>query len=137
MDYLLDAAGERMGMSHISKYKHRVKNLDILKTVSESLGFKFVEGKQTVKMFGSQHISKDVIASVRLSGWRYAVAIDSDGVLSYDHFGSEANSFDRLGELVQAYNVEAITQEFWATGLGSNLFVEKLGDGARKLVLEY
>lgn len=124
-------------MSHISKYKHKVKDLNILKSVCESMGFEFVEGKQAVKMYGNQQVSEDVAASIKLPGWRYSIAIGIDGALSYDHFGSESDSFDRLGELVQTYNVEAIAQEFWATGLGNNLFVEGMEDGSKEMILEY
>ena len=137
MVYLLVTAGERVDMSHISKYKYKIKDLNILESVCKSMGFEFVEGEQAVKMYGNQQVSENVVASIKLPGWRYSIAIGANGALSYDHFGSEADSFDRLGELVQTYNAEAITQEFWATGLGNNLFVEQMKDGSKEMILEY
>jgi hypothetical protein len=91
-------------MSHIKKYKAKVASINSLQEACEQLGFEFRLTSET-KMYGSQRVTS--VAAVKLPGWKYEVAIDADGNIFYDHWGSSGESFARMGELIQTSNVIA------------------------------
>lgn len=119
-------------MSHITKYDERVTDLQTFMQVAPLHGE--LTMTETVQMFGSQSVN--AVCQVKLPGWRYAVAIDKDGAIYYDHFGSEYNSFDKLGEMLQDYNQQA-TEKVVPYDRVNNHYTEMLDNGDRKLVLEY
>lgn len=93
-------------MSHISTYKFKVKDIEILQAVCKEKGIEFKIGEQEVRQFGRQEIK--AVASFKLEGWKYSVAVTEDGSLLYDHWGSEPDSMHKLGLLVQEYNKSVI-----------------------------
>lgn len=122
-------------MSHISEYGHKVADIEYLQTVCDQLGIELKVGEQLVSTYGGQ--SEDAVASMHLEGWQYPIAIKKDGTIAYDHWGSDSGSFDRLGEVVMAYNEVAMVAEFWADGEGHNCYDTKLLDGEKLLVFEF
>ena len=122
-------------MSHVSIYAQKIKDIDLF---CELCQFRHWEVKQgadvVVALFGANRA--DAVASVKLPGWRYEIAIDKEGVIRYDHFGSEAGSFDRLGEICMDYN-EAVIQREIPYDAVQNVYTEDLPTGDRKMVLEY
>lgn len=120
-------------MSHNSRHKMKLKNLDALKSVLEEKGISFRENC-VVKMYGSN--SAKAALAFKLKGWKYEVAVSENGEITYDHFGSRPNTMHLLGETVQAYNKEAITLKAWEWGLTTNVQEEKVKDGI-KLILEF
>jgi hypothetical protein len=125
-------------MSRISKYKAKVADLNSLQEACEQLGFEF-KLRSTVRMYGSNKV--DAVASVKLPGWRYEVAIDANGQVYYDHFGSESTSFDRMGEMIQTANVVAETNKAIEAGV-YNYWVDEVEEPGvkgkiKELVLEF
>jgi len=118
-------------MSHVSKYKSKVGNLDTLKTVLDDSNISYSENC-IVKMFGVNEVEAEL--AFKLPGWQYQCAVTKDGEIMFDHWGSESNSFDELGRLIQSYNKEAITAK--AFGITKNFWEEKCEAGI-KLVLEF
>ena len=123
-------------MSHVSKYKHKVKNLSALKSVLEREGIPYKENC-TVNLYGSNRVKADL--AFKLPGWRYEVAVTKEGELMYDHYGSQSNTLQKLGETVQAYNKEVIMARVYglmAEGVSTNWWEEVTKEGT-KLILEY
>ena len=118
-------------MSHVSKYKMKAKNFTALKSVLKAKGIVYKENC-AVKMYGSNKVEAKV--AFKLPGWRYECAVTEEGEILFDHFGSKYDTFERLGETVQAYNKEAIMDK--AMGFALNWWEESVTDGI-KLVLEY
>lgn len=120
-------------MSHITKHTgQKISDIKTFLEVAANHG-EMLE-TETVKMFGTQEVK--AVCSVLLKGWRYPIAVNSQGEVFYDHFGSEANSFDRLGEMLQDYNQTATMKEI-PYDLVQNNYTEELANGDKKLVLEY
>ena len=122
-------------MSHVSTYKGKVKNLPKFQEACKKLlGVDCVMGNHVVGQYGSNRV--DAVASVTLPGWRYAVAIDKDGSVLYDHFGSSgADTMEKLGELMQTYNEEVIMDQAWS--VAENVYTEHLANGDKVIVMEY
>jgi hypothetical protein len=128
----LNKTKRRNQMSHITKYKERVTDLQTFMQVAPLHGeFKMTE---TVQMFGSQAVN--AACQVKLPGWRYAVAIGKDGSIYYDHFGSQPNTMEKLGVMLQDYNEQA-TAKVVPYDRVNNHYTEMKENGDRKLVLEY
>lgn len=98
-------------MSHTSTYAVKIKDIDLLCKNAINMGhqvvFVDIEKERDVCFFGSNSVK--AIASIHINGWRYPIAINSKGELLYDHFGSESNTMERLGALIQAYSIELVT----------------------------
>jgi len=120
-------------MSHITKHPTKVRDITLLAHVAAKLN-NAVRATEEVKMFGSQKV--EAVLQVRLKGWRYPIAIDKDGNIHYDHFGSQPNTMKHLGELLQAYNVER-TEAIIPFDEVESYHTETLQNGDVKMVLEY
>lgn len=118
-------------MSHISKYKMKIKDRNTLKATLGKNNIKFRENC-TVKMFGSNKVEAEL--AFKLPGWKYECAITKDGEIMFDHWGSKSNTFEQLGKVIQLYNKDAIIAK--AFGVTKNFWEEKCEEGI-KLVLEY
>lgn len=92
-------------MSHVSQYKMRCKDLSALKQVLDSKGISYRENVMT-QLYGSNKVNAAL--EFKLPGWRYSCAVDEEGVIHYDHFGSQSNTIHLLGETVQEYNKAVI-----------------------------
>ena len=121
-------------MSHISTYTSKITNIDLLLKVAKVKGYEAIAGQQVVRQFGANAV--ECVGSVKLTGWRYPIAITSKGELKYDHFGSMPNTMDLLGKFVQRYNEEVVSKSIDYSKVQS-FYKEKLPDGNLKLVFEY
>jgi len=110
-------------MSHVSKYKMKVKNLEALKGVLKSKGISYRENV-TTSLYGSNRVKADL--EFKLNGWRYPCAVTSDGDIMYDHYGSESKTFSYLGELIKDYNKEVIMSKVF--GFATNWWEETTKD---------
>jgi hypothetical protein len=120
-------------MSHITKHPTKVRDITMLAFVAAKLN-NAVQATEEVKMFGSQKV--EAVLQVKLKGWRYPIAIDKDGNIHYDHFGSDTDTMKYLGELLQAYNVGR-TEAIIPFDQVESYNTETLENGDIKMVLEY
>lgn len=122
-------------MSHMSKYKQKVHNISKFVEIAKDLEYGVREGKGlVVKQFGRNEVK--CIAAIKLPGWKYEVAVTTEGELIYDHFGSEKDSFGLLGGLVQVHNI-ATTMEAVPFHDLQNYYMQEKESGDRVMVLEY
>lgn len=113
-------------MSHVSRYKMKIKDIDALKRVLDTQGIPYRENVKT-KMYGSQ-MSNSVV-EFKLEGWRYPCSVNIDGEIMYDHYGSRSNTFQELGETVKMYNKEVVMGKVF--GFASNWWEEEIKDGLK------
>jgi hypothetical protein len=123
-------------MSHTSTYKHKVKDVNLFITLARALGYEAKIGKNiSVRHFASGTVP-NAVAAIKLPGWKYEIAIKEDGEILYDHWGSGAGSFDKLGNLIQTYNRQIIADAIPHSEI--EMFTNVLQkDGDIKMVLEY
>ena len=120
-------------MSHVSTYGMRCKDISKLEEACASLGYQFrLTSGESVRTFGSTTIN--AVAAIKLPGWRYEVAVDTDGNIKYDHWGSQPDTMKHLGLMVQDYNERVIIEKAYAA---ESVFCETLADGTKELVLEF
>ncbi len=125
-------------MSHNSVYKSNCSRLDLLEDVVGRVGGEFRLTTE-VNLYGGNKVQ--AMAALKLPGWRYEIAVAEDGSLTYDHFGSSADSMAGLHRMVQLYN-EDVTTERIATeqAMGANInsyWVEEQANGDRVMVIDY
>jgi hypothetical protein len=134
MAFLQAIADERrLTMSHITQYGKKVNDVDKFCQIAKEKGHE-VNAVTEVRMFGSQRV--EAVASVLLKDWRYPLAVDKQGAIFYDHFGSPSNSMRHLGELYQDYSLSR-TLDIIPFDEVEGYHVEELKNGDKKLVLEY
>lgn len=121
-------------MSHISTYKTKIQNIDFFLNVCKAKGYDVLHGEQTVQQFGRNRVN--CVGSVLVKGWRYRIAITADGELKYDHFGSQANTMELLGEAIQDYNLQSLNANIPFDEI-QNHYQETLENGDIRVVLEY
>lgn len=122
-------------MSHISTYAVKINDVDLLCKIAKEMGYKVDLQEQTVHFFGSNIVK--AVASIKIDGWRYPIAINKDGEISYDHFGSEPNTMERLGKLLQKYSTDLIVENL-PMDIVKSYYGERIEKtGEYKLVLEY
>ena len=85
-----------------------------------------------VRTFGSTTLN--AVAAVKLPGWKYEVAVDVDGTMKYDHWGSQSDSFEHLGLMCQNYNEKVILEKAY---FAESVITNTLPDGTKELVLEF
>ena len=125
-------------MSHTSTYKNKIKEVDRLLHIATRIGHetRLLKDGEIVQQFARNKV--EAVAAIKLNGWQYELAINKEGEILYDHWGSEANSFERLGELVQTYNKELILASVSYDVIGSySDIIQPQENGDIKLVLEY
>ena len=120
-------------MSHITKHSIKVNDVSHFLAIAQELGHQFILATE-VQMFGSQRVQ--AVAQVLLKDWKYPIAIDKDGSIYYDHFGSAPNSMRHFGELFQEYNCRRTEQLIPVDEVESYWF-EEMENGDKKLVMEY
>jgi len=119
-------------MSHVSKHKSKVTEINVLKTILADKGIKYRENCK-VDLYGSNKI--DAMLAFNLPGWRYECAVNKDGEIQYDHYGSQSNTFAKLGEVIQDYNVAAVMEKAWL--MSTNVWQENLKSGVKKVIIEF
>lgn len=119
-------------MSHVTTYKNKIKDINLLFEISKSKYHAVIKGEQEVFLYGAQKIK--AIGSIKIPSWQYAIAVMENGDLLYDNFGSERSSMDDLGELLQDYNEKIITKNI-DYSMVNNYTTEILQDGSKKLTL--
>jgi len=119
-------------MSHVTKYEMEIKDINLFCEKAKQLGYTVFQGDRIETLFSRQ---VNCIASVKVEGWKYPLAITEKGEVLYDHFGSKPGSMEKFHSLVQEYNEELVMQNL-PMDMIHNHYTEKVEDG-RKLVLEY
>lgn len=122
----------RCNISHTSKYKCRIKNIDMLKAVLDDKGITYRENC-TVNLYGSNRAKAEL--AFKLDGWQYECAVTADGEILYDHYGSKHGTKGLLGETVKEYNKQSIMAKVWGAGFVMNSWEEEVKDGT-KIVIE-
>jgi hypothetical protein len=125
-------------MSHISTYAVRVSDIDLFCRIAKDMGHEVnfhSLAEQTVQFFGSNAVK--AIASISIDGWRYPIAINKDGEISYDHWGSKPNTMEKLGQLLQKYSTDLIINNMPMDVVKSYYGEQVDRTGEYKLVLEY
>lgn len=122
-------------MSHTSTYKQQISDVKRIVDVAKKLGYEVREGEGiVVHQFGRNKV--DASVGIKLPGWKYEIALNKDGEILYDHWGSGADSFGLLGKLIQTYNQELITEAIPYSEI-NNLESITQENGDVKLILEY
>ena len=123
-------------MSHTSTYKHKIKDVNLFVTLARALGYETRIGENISVHHFSRKTAIDASAAIMIPGWKYEIAVKEDGEILYDHWGSGANSFDKLGHLIQTYNKQIITDSIPYSEIENfNTVIQENGDV--KMVLEY
>lgn len=118
-------------MSHTTKRKSAIKDVDILKKAIERIPGAEYQGVGRAQRYGGQATSGHI---VKLPGWNYPVTVDlTTGECSYDNYGGHWGKEEVLDKLNQGYAVEAAK----AKAEEENRECEeiKLDDGGIKLVI--
>ena len=126
-------------MSHTSTYAVKIKDVDLLFKTALVMGHKvdFVntEQEQEVHFFGSN--SAQAVMAIKIDGWKYPIAVNKNGEVLYDHWGSAPNTMEKLGELLQKYSTDLIINNL-PMDIVKNYYGEQIEKtGEYKLVLEY
>ena len=93
-------------MSHTSTYKVKIKDVDLLCKTAEELSYQVTRGNHIVNLWSDNNVQ--AVASIKIDGWRFPIAITSEGNILYDHFGSKPNTMEKLGSLIQRYGLDLI-----------------------------
>lgn len=113
-------------MSHVSKYKMRIKDIDTFKKILSAEGISYRENVRT-KLYGSNQVNAEV--EFQIPGWRYPCAVTIEGEILYDHYGSSSSTFNKLGNLVKEYNKELVMSKVF--GFAQNWWEEEVKDGLK------
>ena len=119
-------------MSHVSKYSTIIRDTSLFCNKAEKLGHEVIQGDQIVKLFSTLIAC---VASVKVKGWCYPLAITEAGEILYDHFGSQQGSMENFHGLIKDYNEEMVIQNI-PIDLIQTFYTEDIKEGT-KLVLEY
>jgi hypothetical protein len=126
-------------MSHTTTYAEIVTDIDRFCNAASKLGHKVKQAEAgktiTVKQYGANWVN-DAVAEVHLKGWRFPIAIKANGEIKYDHWGSKAETMQHLGDTLQEYRKELITENIpWDQV--SNHFETVKNNGDVVITLEY
>lgn len=93
-------------MSHTVTIETRFVDAEALAKACEAMGVaRPAEGE--VQFFDGKRISGQI---VKLTGWRYPLVVDAEGVVHCDHFNGHWGNPQHLVTLRQEYAVAAITK---------------------------
>ena len=125
-------------MSHTTTMKQKVTDLPLFCAIAAGLGHKVKQAEQgktfTVSHFGSNSV--EAKAEVHLKDWKYPLAVTETGEIMYDHWGSKHNTIQYLGETLQEYNQELISNNIPYDQL-ENWSTKKVANGDVVITLEY
>ena len=119
-------------MSHVSTYEMEIKDINLLCVVAKQSEYIVLQGNIQSKVSGR---TIDCVASIKVKGWNYPLAITEKGEILYDHFGSQPGSMEKFHSLVQDYNEKLVMQNL-PMDMIHNYYTKNVESG-RKLVLEY
>lgn len=120
-------------MSHTSVYQSSIKNIDTLKKVLTEKKISFRDSTKSdlsEKLFSSSPESQAI--AFNLENWLYPIIVDTKGAIYYDNFGGKWGSMEKLGEVIQNYNVKVIEENIDFSSFSMNKSIDKDGN----LVLE-
>ena len=117
-------------MSHIVSIETEIRDREALTAACRRLGLpRPVAG--TARLFSG----KAAGLIVKLPGWRYPVAVDTQaGKIHYDNYQGRWGDRQQLDKLRQAYAVEKTCLE--ARKAGHSVVEQELSDGSIKLVIQ-
>lgn len=126
-------------MSHTSTYAVKIKDIDLLCKTALAMGHKVdfvnMEQEKEVHFFGSNSVQ--AVTSIKIDGWKYSIAVNKNGEVLYDHWGSEPNTMEKLGKLLQQYSFDLIVNNL-PMDIVKNYYDERVKEtGEHKLILEY
>ena len=120
-------------MSHVTVSKEKVSDLVLFVSIAAKLGYG-VKMDTTVQMYGSNRIEN--ATSVHITGWNYPLAIDKEGHIHYDHFGSGYNTMEKFHELMCTYNEEVTVRNIPMEEV-QGYYLQTNDQGERQLVMNY
>lgn len=120
-------------MSHVSKHKSRIKNIDTFRKVCEDKDVDIRTGNHTISLYGST--KRACVASFKPEKWRYRIAVDDKGDMFYDNFGSQTGSMANLTDLLVDYEKETVLDGFYSQHF-QGTHSEWIDEEAGELVLE-
>jgi len=116
-------------MSHTVKIESQIKDLDALEMACREVGAQFTRCT-SVKLFAST--PEKAVASVKLKGWNFPVAVKEDGTLAFDNYGGSWGRIERLNELKQQYGAAVVRRTM---GAGWRIAQQSQPDGSLRMVL--
>lgn len=127
-------------MSHTATYDKIITNIKTFCNVASKLGHKvkLAPTGQTIKIqqYGQNWVN-DAVAEVHLDGWRFPLAIKESGEILYDHWGSAAKTMDHLGEVLQEYNHQLISDNIDYTEVDMvNVTVKDNGEKVITMIMQ-
>ena len=120
-------------MSHTSKYKVKITDVNLFCQKAEELGYEVEKVKMKFRLYGSNEV--DGVASIKVKGWEIPLVISEKGEIFYDHFGSAHGSMENFHSLLQDYNQD-LTINSLPMDIVQNYYIEEIKEG-RKIVVEY
>ena len=96
-------------MSHISSYNGiKIKDQQLFLKMANRMGstIETFRVEKNVRMYGRNEVK--ATASLKVPGWKYPIALDKEGTLHYDHWGSQPGSMETLHKIVQEYSRQHI-----------------------------
>jgi len=121
-------------MSHTTVHKEKVSDTNLFLDIAEQMGYKVVRDKGKVNLYGSNSVEDAV--SVHIEGWGIPLAIDKNGNVHYDHFGSQYGTMEKLHSLMTNYNEQVVVKNIPMDTV-TGYYFETQEDGTRQLVMEY
>lgn len=121
-------------MSHVNTYQQTIQNIDFFLHVCKQRGHEVILGTQTVNLYGTNAVK--CIASVKIEGWQYPIAVTEEGELKYDHWGSQPGTMEQLGLTIQDYNDQALANAIPYDEI-MNHYKETLENGDIRVTLEF
>jgi hypothetical protein len=121
-------------MSHVTVHGQKITDISRLCNIASKKGYDVYEESQFVKLYGRTAIK--ALASIKITDWRFPLAITPEGEIKYDHFGSKPGTMELFGEMLQEYN-ESLTFDHIPFDEINSYSIESNEKGDRILTLEY
>ena len=115
-------------MSHVTRVKTQLKNLEILEKACRALKIPFRCGAHRIRLYSGTAVA---VASFELPEWRYPVAVEADGSLAYDNYNGGWGEVMHLNRLKQEYVFQAASE--FAVRQGGTVSREHVADGTQRI----
>lgn len=115
-------------MSHTVKIESKLTDLVALEAAAREQGAEFKRTERVHLYAGDV----PAVASVKLVGWTYPVAVQQDGTLAIDNFGGRWGNPQALAALRQQYGAEVVRKTM---GAGWRIAQTAQPDGTLRMVL--
>lgn len=112
-------------MSHIATVRARIKDLQTLESVCRELNIPVQIKTQQVRLYSG---CINAVASIRLPGWRYPVAVKADGTLQFDNYSGKWGNQADLNRALRRYSERVTFQQ--ARRMGMTVQRHEQADGS-------